>query len=94
MLGQNYKIQNGSDQLQALPNRTWKECCGEKARKAWLGAAMMGAGLGLPGFGGRVFPRFPLALLRLSYLSKLRRMSAGADKIALTARLLPWYPLL
>ena len=52
MLGQNCKTQNGTDQVQALPERTWKAYFGEIARKAGLGAAMAVAGLGLSGFGG------------------------------------------
>ncbi len=35
-----------------LPERTWRGFLGESARKVGLGAAMMGAGLGLSGFGG------------------------------------------
>ena len=52
VLGQNCKTQNETDQVQPLPERTWKEYFGQTARKAGLGAAMMGAGLGLSGFGG------------------------------------------
>jgi len=52
MLGQNCKTQNGTVQLQPLPERTWKEYFGETVRKAGLGAAMLGTGLGVSGFGG------------------------------------------
>ena len=52
MLGHNCKTQNGTDQLQPLPDRTWKKYFGERVRKAGLGAAMAGAGLGVSGFGG------------------------------------------
>jgi len=51
MFGQNCKTQNGTDHLQALPDRIWKDYFGEIARKAGLGAAMAGAGLGVSGFG-------------------------------------------
>ena len=49
---QNSKTQYGTDHFRTLPDRTWAEFLGETASKAGLGAAMLGAGLGLSGFGG------------------------------------------
>jgi len=52
MPGQNRKNQNGTDQFRAPSGGGLKEFFVKPARKAGFGAAMMGAGLGLSGFGG------------------------------------------